>query len=181
MTDVLEREKRVVSIVLGEYHATADPKTVVSTVLGSCIAACLCDPEAGVGGMNHFMLPDGDACSAHDQLRYGVNAMELLINELLRSGARRQKLEAKLFGGAHLVSGLNDIGAANIAFIGQFLEAEQIACVSRSLGGHQARRIRFWPVRGKAQQRLLPLEDIATPATMSSSASQMGDGRVELF
>ncbi|MEM8921155.1 MAG: chemotaxis protein CheD, partial [Pseudomonadota bacterium] len=102
MTDVLEREKRVVSIVLGEYHATADPKTVVSTVLGSCIAACLCDPEAGVGGMNHFMLPDGDACSAHDQLRYGVNAMELLINELLRSGARRQKLEAKLFGGAHL-------------------------------------------------------------------------------
>jgi chemotaxis receptor (MCP) glutamine deamidase CheD len=113
----------------------------MSTVLGSCIAACIRDPERGLGGMNHFLLPDGDGNGDSEEAkRYGVNAMEILINSLLRAGARRDRLEAKLFGGASMFDRLRNIGAENAAFAKRFLQAEGIAVIGGDTGGTSARR-----------------------------------------
>jgi chemotaxis protein CheD len=138
-----------IHVVQGEYHVTGERDTCLSTILGSCVAACVRDVDRGVGGMNHFLLP-GDAST--DGLRYGVQSMELLINALLRSGARRDRLEAKLFGGARVVVGLSDIGAQNIKFAQRFLADEGIHYAGGSLGGTQARRIQYWPFDGRARQ-----------------------------
>ncbi|PLL10865.1 chemotaxis protein CheD [Tabrizicola sp. TH137] len=146
---------RLIALMQGEHRVTSDADEVISTVLGSCIAACLWDARAGIGGMNHFLLPDGPA---HDgaSLRYGLHAMELLINALLRQGAERSALRAKLFGGAHLQPHLPDIGHRNLTFAQEFLRREGIPCIGGSVGGDRGRRIRFWPVDGRAQQFLLP-------------------------
>jgi chemotaxis protein CheD len=141
-----------INVVQGEYHVTAKPDICLSTILGSCVAACVRDVDIGVGGMNHFLLP-GD--SSTDGLRYGVQSMELLINALLRAGARRDRLEAKLFGGARIVAGLSDIGAQNVKFAQRFLADEGIAYVGGSLGGTQARRIQYWPYDGRARQTFI--------------------------
>lgn len=147
---------RTLHVGQGEHHVSADPDVVITTVLGSCISACIRDPEAGLGGMNHFLLPDGDDCGDTEAARrYGVNAMERLINSLLGAGARRDRLEAKLFGGASLFDRLRNIGSENAAFANRFLQAEGIAVVGGHTGGHLARRVRFWPTTGQAQQRLL--------------------------
>ena len=144
----------VIPVLQGEHRVTADPAVVMTTLLGSCIAACLWDARKGVGGMNHFLLPDGPVGAAAP-LRYGLHAMELLINALLRQGADRSALRAKLFGGAHLQPHLPDIGARNIAFEQDFLQREGITCIGGSVGGQRGRRLRFWPVEGRAQQFLL--------------------------
>lgn len=145
----------MIPLLQGEHQVCAQPDAVITTILGSCVAACLWDPHAGIGGMNHFLLPEGPAGDAAP-LRYGLHAMELLINGLLRHGAERGKLKAKLFGGAHLQPHLPDIGGRNVTFAQDFLHREGIPCVGGSLGGNTARRIRFWPHDGRAQQFLLP-------------------------
>jgi len=122
-----------------------------STVLGSCIAACLYDAESGVGGMNHFLLPSTTAENSKNA-RYGVHAMELLINGVLKKGASRHMLRAKVFGGAKMSANLSDIGLSNANFVQQFLRDEGIPCVSSSVGGTSARRVRFHPTSGNAQQ-----------------------------
>ena len=146
--------ERVLHVVQGEFVVSDERDVMLTTVLGSCVAACMRDPMAGVGGMNHFLLP-GDLAGRQENLERGVHAMELLINALLRAGARRDRLEAKLFGGARMMKNLSDIGAKNGAFAVSFLRQEGIACHSESLGGEQARRIRYAPVSGRAQQLLL--------------------------
>ena len=147
---------RPVHVVQGEHYVTDDAEVVVTTILGSCVAACLRDPVAGVGGMNHFLLPGGDARkAASDSVRYGVHAMELLVNALLTMGARRDRLEAKLFGGARLITGLTDVGELNAAFAEDFLHREGLNHVGGSLRGDAGRRIQFWPVSGRARQVLL--------------------------
>lgn len=148
---------------------------MITTVLGSCIAACLWDPRAGIGGMNHFLLPDGPVGGAIP-LRYGLHAMELLINALLRQGADRATLRAKLFGGAHLQPHLPDIGSRNMAFAQDFLKREGISCIGGSVGGNRARRIRFWPHDGRAQQFLLP-----PTALQEKPSAPVGTGEVLLF
>lgn len=150
-TPAAERTRHVVQ---GEYAVAAGPGVVMTTILGSCVAACMRDPVAGVGGMNHFLLP-GDADSPVDSMKYGLNSMELLINALQKMGAQRRRLEAKLFGGANVVHNLSDIGKKNAAFAIEFLQAEGIACVGQSLGGDRARRVRYWPHTGRAAQILL--------------------------
>ena len=145
-----------VSIVQGEQFVTDDPEVRVSTLLGSCVAACLRDAALGVGGMNHFLLPGRR--DADEDLRFGVHAMELLVNALLAVGARRERLEAKLFGGAHMQEGLADVGRQNSDFALAFLRAEGIRHVGGSLGGEAARRVQYWPASGRARQL------IATPA-----------------
>ncbi|HVY87743.1 MAG TPA: chemotaxis protein CheD [Hyphomonadaceae bacterium] len=143
-----------IHLVQGEHAVSGDGKVALTTILGSCVAACMRDPHAGVGGMNHFLLPgalEGD----DDGIERGVHAMELLINALLQAGARRDRLEAKLFGGARMMKNLSDIGAQNASFAIDFLKQERIANQGGSLGGDQARRIRYWPVSGRAQQRIL--------------------------
>lgn len=148
-----------VHVVQGEYMVSDQIDTILTTILGSCVSTCMWDPVARVGGMNHFLLPDGGSGQGQ-QFRYGLYAMELLINGLLKKGASKSRLEAKLFGGAAMSDGLGNIGAANGAFALRFLADEGIRCVAQSLGGRQARRVRFTPTSGHAQQMLLQADAI---------------------
>lgn len=149
---------RLQHVIQGNFLVSGDPGDTFSTILGSCVATCLCDPVAGVGGMNHFLLPEGGPGQG-ELLRYGPQAMELLINALLKLGASKTRLQAKLFGGAQMHDGLQDIGRANAAFARAFLQTEGITLISESLGGRQGRRVRYWPVSGRAQLKLM--EDCA--------------------
>lgn len=142
---------RTLTIVQGDFAVSGERDLVMSTVLGSCVAVCLYDPTANVGGMNHFLLAQSAESRSND-LRYGVNAMELLINRLLQVGAERHRLLAKLFGGARMTSHARDIGQSNADFAENFLKQEGIPCVSQSLGGQQARRVQFTPATGAARQ-----------------------------
>ncbi|EKN00124.1 MULTISPECIES: chemotaxis protein CheD [Acidocella] len=180
------REKRI-NIVQGFHHVDNDPNAVLTTILGSCIAACIWDPAAKVGGMNHFLLP-GDAnartpAPRSDAQRYGVNLMELLINDLLRMGAHKPRMKAKLFGGAAMIKGLTDIGALNASFAEAFLREEGIELVGGSLRGVHGRRIQFWPVGGRARQALLQkeTESIMREETTRQPVLRSGAGQVELF
>jgi len=178
---------RPVHVVQGEHHVTDDPEAVVTTILGSCVAACMRDPVAGVGGMNHFLLPGCDrGRSTSDSVRYGVHAMELLVNALLAIGARRDRLEAKLFGGARLITGLTDVGELNAAFAEDFLRREGLTHVGGSLRGDAGRRIQFWPISGRARQVLLAKDtrevfarERRAPAPQPSADT--GAGALELF
>ena len=139
----------------GEFYAT-DRDVAIVTVLGSCVAACLRDRESGIGGMNHFMLPHGqDEGPASASARYGVNAMELLINELIRMGARRSRLEAKVFGGGNMLEGCTalNIGQANARFVADFLKAESIPVVGSDLEGNGSRKVYFFPASGRVLVR----------------------------
>lgn len=151
-----EAKEQRVHIIQGEFFVTSDANVMISTILGSCVAACMRDPVAGVGGMNHFLLPgDENASSAAEAQRLGVHLMELLVNGLLKSGARRERIEAKLFGGARTVRGRYDIGKTNIDFAERFIAAEGIAHVGGNTGGPLGRRIQYWPASGRARQILL--------------------------
>lgn len=150
----LRHRPNYVHVVQGEYAVSDQPDTILTTILGSCVSTCICDPIAGVGGMNHFLLPDSGPVSGQ-QFRYGLYAMELLINGLLKKGASKERLEAKLFGGAMKNDGLGRIGPANAAFAQRFLADEGIRCVAQSLGGTLARRVRFTPTTGHAQQLIV--------------------------
>lgn len=145
---------RTLTVIQGSFEMAAGAEDVLVTILGSCVATCLHDPVARVGGLNHFLLPEARSASSASRT-YGLNLMELLINALLKAGARRERLQAKLFGGAEITRGLTDAGAVNAAFARRFLEEERITCISESLGGNLARKVRFWPASGRAQQMLL--------------------------
>jgi chemotaxis protein CheD len=155
------RRERKVVLVQGEHKVSADPHMSISTVLGSCVAACIYDPVRGVGGMNHFLLADESNGGA--AMRYGAYAMEVLINDLMKLGAHRENLQAKLFGGAKMMERLNDIGAGNADFARRFLANEGIPLVAESLGGRNARRLEFWPVGGRARQREVDQAQVPTP------------------
>lgn len=131
-----ESAEKLVNVIQGEYRISSAPTEVLSTVLGSCVAVCLTDPEARVGGMNHFLLPER-AGKEGENVRYGAYSMELLINGLLKRGARKTRLTAKLFGGANMLSQLRDIGASNVRFAKEFLQNEAIPLASESTGGHR--------------------------------------------
>jgi chemotaxis receptor (MCP) glutamine deamidase CheD len=154
-----------VIIYIGGVFASRDG-AVVKTLLGSCIATCLWDPQNGVGGMNHFMLPrpaNGD--SAGDLSRFGVHAMELLIGRIQRLGGDRRRLQAKLFGGGHVLQ-MAGAGASvpeqNIRFIRHFMADEGIPVVARDLGGTAARQVMFHTDSGKALLKRLPAtQDLA--------------------
>jgi chemotaxis protein CheD len=143
-----------VQLTLGDTYVSSNSEEVLTTILGSCIAACIRDPVAGVGGMNHFLLPDGNSGDREARC-YGINAMELLINDILKHGGDRKRLEAKLFGGANVVSALTDVGSRNYAFARQFLTDEGIPIVGGDVGGELARRIQYMPVNGRARQALV--------------------------
>jgi chemotaxis protein CheD len=142
-----------IHVIQGEHAVSNDPDVMMTTILGSCVAVCLRDTQIGIGGMNHFLLPEGKAEGLDEGRRYGAFAMELLINEILRAGGRRERMEAKLFGGARMFGGLSDVGASNAAFAEKFLRDEGIPVVGGSLGGFGARRVQYWPNSGRAQQR----------------------------
>lgn len=181
MTHMTDRSKRV-HIIQGEYRVVDDPDTVLATVLGSCVAACLRDSEAGVGGMNHFLLPgDFGGSRSGDAERYGVHLMELLVNGLLKKGARRERLEGKLFGGARMMEGLSDIGAKNAEFAKRFLKNEGIRVVAENLGGDRGRRVEYAPVSGRARQSLLSGPTARTIPQPVSLPKLPPSGSLELF
>lgn len=145
---------RRVYIAQGEQAIGSRPEDVIHTILGSCIAVCLWSPEQRIGGMNHILLPEdpGRDIAARGA---GAYAMERLVNGLMKSGASRTDLCAKVFGGASIVAGLSDIGHRNARFVFDYLDAEGIPCLSQSTGGKQARQIRFWPATGQVQHRFV--------------------------
>ena len=150
---------RAVKLLPSEYYVTQDD-TALTTVLGSCVAACLQDADAGVAGMNHFMLPADadDAPRQHaDAMRYGEYAMEVLLRELLRLGAKRERLRAKVFGGGAVLSNMTtlNIGDRNADFVLRYLREQGIAIAAQDLRGPHARRVCFLPATGKAVVRKL--------------------------
>lgn len=174
-----------VHVIQGEHYVTSDPDVMLTTILGSCVAVCLRDTKTGVGGMNHFLLPEGKAEGLDESRRYGAYAMELLINDILRSGGRRERMEAKLFGGARMFGGLSDVGASNAAFAEKFLRDEGIPVIGGSLGGFGARRVQYWPATGRAQQRTVTdtnevarLKEVPRKVVAPAVAD---DGDLELF
>ena len=167
------RGERRLHVIRGEHFVSSDPAVVLITVLGSCVAACIRDPIAGVGGMNHFLLP-GASENRRVGISHGVHAMELLVNDLLRHGARRDRLEAKLFGGARMMSGLSDIGAKNADFAKKFLAYEGIKIVGGDTGGNQGRRIQFWPGSGRALQSYIA-QVVDQPPPRAAARPQAGE------
>jgi chemotaxis protein CheD len=140
-------------ILPGEYYFTAKDMLIV-TVLGSCVSACIRDRVTGLGGMNHFMLPDGGSdpnSPISASARYGTYAMEILINDLLKAGARRDNLEAKVFGGGAVLKGFTaiNVGERNAAFVQTFLRNEKIRIVAEDLNDIYPRKVYFFPRTGK--------------------------------
>ena len=135
----------------GEVYATQREMLIV-TVLGSCVSACLRDPQSQVGGMNHFMLPyhmGETEGPLSESARYGAYAMELLVNHLLSLGARRERIQAKVFGAGRIVPGMSDVGARNATFAIDYLERERIPIVARDLGREEASKVYFFPRSGR--------------------------------
>lgn len=148
-------QTEAIRLLPADYVATDEPVALV-TLLGSCVAACLYDAAIGVGGMNHFMLPGddgGDVCA-----RYGVHAMELLINDLLKRGARRPRLLAKVFGGGNVLSGFHTdpIGTRNARFVLKYLAAERIPVMAQDLGDIHPRKVCFFAQTGRTLVKRLP-------------------------
>lgn len=162
---------QMINVIQGEYAVTRQPDVTMSTVLGSCIAACVYDPVSRIGGMNHFLLPESKN-AAHTSLKYGTYLMELLINDLLKGGADRRQLRAKLFGGARMSQILNDIGGQNIIFGRKFLQREGIPIEMESVGGTQARRIQFVPSSGLARQKVVTNTDEVARAEVRVKAPE---------
>jgi chemotaxis protein CheD len=133
----------------GEYYITQRDMVIV-TVLGSCVSACMRDPVAKVGGMNHFMLPDRDTIGPLSaSARYGAYAMEVLINQLFALGAKRERLEAKVFGAARVLPGMSDIGKRNAQFALDYLKRESIRVVAEDLGHEEPCKIYFFAQTGR--------------------------------
>ena len=144
---------------------------LIMTTLGSCIAACIWDRERRIGGMNHFMLPDGGGAECG---RYGSYAMELLINELIKCGASRQTLEAKVFGGGAVISGITSInvGERNTSFVLDYLHTERIAVVSKDVLDVYPRKVCFLPASGKAMVKRLAPTQTESIAALDRAAAQ---------
>jgi chemotaxis protein CheD len=182
------RADRRVHLIQGEFKVSGQAGLVLTTTLGSCVSCCLHDPVVGVGGMNHFLLPHGEGFEGPDAVRYGAHAMELLINGMLHAGARKSRLEAKLFGGGRQSDHLPDVGAANAAFAEGFLGHEGIAHLGGSTGGAGARRIQFWPSTGRVRQLTISGGDrhvfqseriVRSPAPESGSVEFFEDAHVD--
>ncbi|HTZ00773.1 MAG TPA: chemoreceptor glutamine deamidase CheD [Xanthobacteraceae bacterium] len=155
----------VVKILPGEFYVTGDPEEVLVTVLGSCVSACIRDPVARMGGMNHFMLVQNKTGASGawgnelESARFGNFAMEKLINGLLKRGCQRERMEIKVFGGANVTSTRNEIGTENGNFVLRYLQGEGLACAAQDLGGPYPRRIIYFPMTGKVVRRLLTGRD----------------------
>lgn len=180
-------KSEAVKILPGEYFVYNEDLLIMTT-LGSCIATCLWDRQARIGGMNHFMLPDNGGGSS-DSGRYGSFAMELLINEMLKMGASRLTMEAKVFGGGAVISGMSSInvGERNTAFVMEYLKTERIPVVSKDVLDVYPRKVCFLPFSGKAMvKRLAPSNPEAIVQQERLAAQKVapvstGGGSIDLF
>ena len=175
-----------VKVLPGEYFVSNE-NLVIMTVLGSCISACLWDSRMRVGGMNHFMLPDGDALDVSG--RYGSYAMELLINEMFKLGARRETMQAKIFGGAQVMHNFTtmNVGERNTDFVVNYLRAERIPVISEDVLDIYPRKVCYFPATGKAMvkrlahthpEKLVAQDKRGNAATVAQATS---GGSVDLF
>lgn len=178
-----------VKILPGEFYVTQDNERI-ETVLGSCIAACIRDPIAGIGGMNHFMLPVDKNTSSMTELseanRYGNYAMENLVNALLSKGARRERLEFKLFGGGRIMSSMTNIGWYNIGFAFDYVYTEGFKLVAQDIGDVFPRKVIYYPNSGRARvRRLNPMHNQSLAAQenqyIHNIEAKPVEGDVELF
>ncbi|MFW5442981.1 MAG: chemoreceptor glutamine deamidase CheD [Methylococcaceae bacterium] len=180
-------------ILPGEYYVTTENE-LVTTVLGSCISACIRDKETGIGGMNHFMLPETTEHKLNtsaeavvgNATRYGNYAMEHLINVILANGGKRKNLEVKLFGGGKVIPTLGDIGLNNINFVLDYVDAEALNLVSQDLGDIYPRKVIYFPRSGKVRMKKikhLHNETIALRETnyRSSIKDDPVESQIELF
>src|SRR5213594_2032606 len=174
-----------VTIYIGEVLASREP-TILKTLLGSCVAVCLWDPESRVGGMNHFLLPHS-LSGGGEPARFGVHAMDLLICEMLKAGADRRRLRAKIFGGAHVLSLPEDedsVPSQNITFAIDFVRNDGFKLTGEDLGGYQPRRVHFQTDTGRAfVQRIASAASLSrvTAAEHRHVERKPVYGEVELF
>lgn len=180
-------EHWVAQVLPGEYYVTG-AREVIATTLGSCVSTCVRDPIAGLGGLNHFMLPnDPSEDTGGGALRYGCFAVERLINVLIKHGALRDRLEVKIFGGGKVIAGMSDVGRANIEFVREYFATEGIAIVAEDVGGRWARRLRYYPEIGKVRIKRMKTEETAevvqseTQLRTRLSIAPPPVGSVELF
>lgn len=182
-----------VKLLPGQYFVTTQNKMLV-TVLGSCVAACLFDPASGIGGMNHFMLPSvNKTAEEFDKMqgmaaKYGVHAMELLINDLVKAGASKKRIKAKIFGGGKVVPSFvqNDVGRFNAEFVTQFLNTERIPILASDLCDTYARKIYFFPSDGNVLMKRIHELNNATIIERESQhrwelSTRAPSGSVDLF
>ena len=178
-----------VRVLPGAYYTTSSAEEMIVTILGSCVAACVRNPRTGYGGMNHFMLPEGDDSKwggPNSAMRYGNFAMEALINDVLKTGCARCELEIKLFGGANLYNGPSMVGTHNLEFALGYLRAEGLPLDTHDLGGPRGRRIHYFPATGKVKRLLLkPTTDQGLVRSeqdyIKSLQQQPIEGDVDLF
>jgi chemotaxis protein CheD len=152
-----ERDMVAAKILPGEYYVTRQDE-LVTTVLGSCVSACIRDKESGIGGMNHFMLPQTSSGKGSDTIvgiatRYGNYAMEHLINTILSNGGKRKNLEVKVFGGGKIIPALTDVGMKNIDFVLYYLDQEGLRVLSQDLGDIYPRKVVYFPKTGKVAMK----------------------------
>lgn len=179
------------TIVLPGDHFVTDRKDIaIVTLLGSCVAACIRDAELGIGGLNHFLLPDegrtgGGAGTAAGSMRYGTNAMEVLINDVLKRGGSKARLEAKVFGAGNVIdtSQRETVGDRNARFVVDYLRREGVPVVAQDLGGTRARRIFFFPASGRVSVLRLEPQTVRDQEMKLKSRieTQVKSGSVELF
>lgn len=153
-------ELTVVKLMTGDCYVTDEPRQMLVTILGSCVSACMRDPVIGVGGMNHMLLPGtGGSAKVKDDpgysTRFGVFAMEELINGILKLGGRKDRLEVKIFGGGNVIKNSAMIGTKNVTFVKEFLKNEGLKVSAEHVGGSLPRRIHYYPDTGKVMMREL--------------------------
>jgi chemotaxis protein CheD len=180
--------KTTAKLLPGEYYVTREDM-VIATVLGSCVSACIRDVTCGIGGMNHFMLPDSGADPRMGgAARYGVHAMEMLINGLLKLGARREHFEAKVFGGGNVMRSLSptNVGRRNSEFVLEFLGNEQIRVTAHDLEDVYPRKVHYFPATGTVRVRkLMEMHNDTLYAREADYGSRLATegrgGDIELF
>jgi len=180
-----------VKVLPGEFYVS-DQEEMLSTVLGSCVSACIHDVRRGIGGMNHFMLPepvgerDNWSSTVGRAARYGSDAMEQLINAILKAGGQRADLRVKVFGGGRVLARMSDVGQRNIEFVRRYITAENLELVASDLGDVFPRQVQFFPHSGRARVRQLRRsDDVALVAGESGYLKRLANdpikGEVELF
>lgn len=180
--------QHVIKVYSGDCFVTTEPEHMLVTILGSCVAACIRDPLMGIGGMNHFLLPetrDAEGLSS-ESTRYGAFAMEKLINEILKRGGSKSRLEVKVFGGGNVIDSSAMIGDKNVKFVLSFLTKEGLRISSQDLGGDYPRRVHYYPDTGKVMMRALRRkEDMKIVEEEKKYASTLlqkpVEGEIDLF
>ena len=173
----------------GEYYVTSHDE-MITTVLGSCISACIRDPASGIGGMNHFMLPIQSENSSNKDFgraeRYGNFAMEKMINDILRNGGKRENLEVKIFGGGRVMKGVTDVGARNIEFVKEYCRLEGFKLLAEDVAGLYPRKVKYLPKTGKVLIKKLYSKHNDTIETRDENyyeeiSAKEVSGKIELF